>query len=328
MGFVRQGLNGCAAVVATMLLARSGAPDAGRPEPLPARQSETAAPFVARPERTLRHPDGPLQLRLASGNDVPSPWPNAWVYVPTRFDPEAELHVIVMFHGFHNCVASYASKGGLPCTRDGAMRPGYDLAGQMDRAESGAILVVPEVARDEASSDPGKLGEPGALAAFVRELLDDALAPYIGEHRSSDVARLALVASSGGYQALTPALERGGLPVTDVYLLDACYVYRSSPIGSFLFASSDAFAGPRPARRFGVLYSRGAGAFPTSDGMRREAEQWLDKDGLRELGHFTTKRAEPKEDEFEAPVFFVYSHLMHDAIVARYFWQVVRASGL
>jgi len=307
--------------------ARSGAPDQFALR-YPKEAAENVKPAAS--HRVLRT-NGALTFRLASGNDTPDGQPNAWAYVPSRFDPASPLHVIVLFHGFKNCIASYTSRGGQACSNGGPARTGYDLANQMERAESGAILVVPEIAFDQPlSSDPGKLGEPGGLRAFLTELLDEALAPYIGQLRSTDIERLALMASSGGYQALVPALQQGGEKVTDVYMLDACYVYKNSPVGDFLFTSPDDFdpARSHTPRRFGVVYSHGAGAFAQSERMRLYAEDWLTANGRDELGFFSTKKDEPRLDDFRAPVFLIYSHLMHDVIVQRYFWRVVRASGL
>lgn len=316
-----------ACALAVSSLAKSGAPDARLTRPAKrASLDVTAADYRV----GLVRPKGPLTFHLRTGNEPPDGRPNAWAYVPSRFDPSGKLHVIVLFHGFRNCIASYTSRGGEVCQPGGPSRTGYDLANQMERAESGAILVVPEIAFDEVSSEPGKLGEPGGLRAFVHELIDEALAPYVGQHRARDIERLALMASSGGYQALVPALDVGGMDVTDVDLLDACYVYKNSPVGRFLFSSTADFdpkVRPIP-KRFGVVYSHGAGAFEQSETMRENAEAWLESNGRDDLGHFATKREEPKIDDLRAPIFLIYSHVMHDVIVERYFWRIVRASGI
>ena len=241
----------------------------------------------------------------------------------------------VLFHGFRNCIASYVSRGGEVCQPGSTSRTGYDLAHQMERAESGAILVVPEIAFDVVSSDPGKLGAPNALHAFMTELLDQELAPYIGEHRSQDIERFSLMASSGGYQALVPALEHGGEKITDLVLLDACYVYKKSPVGDFIFGNTSDFDPHQHAvpKRFGVIYSHGAGAYEQSEIMRHESEQWLTANGREDLGRFFgefehRRDEEPQLSDFRAPIFGIFSHKWHDVIVERYFWQIVRASGI
>jgi hypothetical protein len=319
------------ALVAT-LIARSGTPDElGRRY---TKSTDETARDSALTKRLL-HANGPLTFHLKAGNEAPGGRVNAWAYIPSRFDAHAPLHVIVLFHGFRNCISSYVSRGGEVCQPGSTSRTGYDLANQMERAESGAVLVVPEIAFDVVSSDPGKLGADGALHAFMTELLDQELAPYIGEHRSDDIERFSLMASSGGYQALVPALDHGGEHVTDLVLLDACYVYKKSPVGDFIFTSPDDFDASKHKvpKRFGVIYSHGAGAFDTSEIMRTDAEQWLTSHHREDLGTFFGKFERPRDEEpqgadFRAPVFAIFSHGWHDVIVERYFWQVVRASGI
>ncbi len=316
----------------TLLLARSGTPDeVGRRYE---KSTDEAPRAVFVPTRVM-HANGPLTFRLASGNDAPGGRPNVWAYIPSRFDPHQPLHVIVLFHGFRNCIASYVSRGGEVCQPGSTSRTGYDLAHQMERAESSAILVVPEIAFDVVSSDPGKLGEPGALRTFMNELLDERLAPYLGEHRSNDIERFSLMASSGGYQALVPALDHGGETITDLVLLDACYVYKSGPVGKFLFTNPNDFdpAAHKIPKRFGVIYSHGAGAFEMSEVMRDEADTWLASAGRSDLGSFfgrfeAPRDQEPQMSDFNAPVFAIFSHRWHDVIVERYFWQIIRASGI
>lgn len=315
-----------------MLVARSGTPDEVGRRYLKSTDETARESIVG---TRLQRANGPLTFHLQSGNEVPGGRVNAWAYIPSRFDAHAPLHVIVLFHGFRNCISSYVSRGGEVCQPGSTARTGYDLANQMERAESSAILVVPEIAFDVVSSDPGKLGEPGALHAFMTELLDKELAPYIGEHRSRDIERFSLMASSGGYQALVPALEVGGEHVTDLVLLDACYVYKNSPVGHFLFSNPDDFdpSKNKVPKRFGLIYSHGAGAFEQSEIMRREASTWLAANDRRDLGSFFGKferprTEEPAMDDFHAPIFAIFSHRWHDVIVERYFWQIVRASGI
>jgi hypothetical protein len=329
-GFARS--CGLLASLVALLVARSGTPDeVGR------RYQKTTDESVRKAEAPSRllHANGPLTFHLKSGNEVVGGRVNAWAYIPSRFDAHAPLHVIVLFHGFRNCIASYVSRGGEVCQPGSTSRTGYDLANQMERAESGAILVVPEIAFDVVSSDPGKLGEPGALHAFMTELLDQELVPYIGEHRSQDIERFSLMASSGGYQALVPALNAGGEHITDLVLLDACYVYKNSAVGRFLFTNPDDFdpAKNKVPKRFGLIYSHGAGAFEQSEIMRDGAEEWLANAHREDLGSFFGKFERPRDeepvmDDFRPPIFGIFSHRWHDVIVERYFWQIVRASGI
>jgi hypothetical protein len=327
------GCHGCSSPTA--------APDTGSPDATDADASihPSSDASDAGVDSGLLHADGPLTFRLASGNDVPENRPNAWAYLPTHFDPAAPLHVIVLFHGFRNCIYSYTAHGGRPCVPSGPKRTGYDVAGQMERANSGAIAVVPEISFNEDTSDPQKLGGKGALRAFLEELIDVALAPYVGPHRSGDVTRLALGASSGGYQALLPVMEVGGVNVTELYFFDALYLepIRGGAVGNFLWASPDEFDPTRPApRRFTVVYTDNGGTTAQSEETARLARAWLADAGRPELGSFedftpshrVPRHPEPTVEDLKPPIAIVYSSSEHDKIMHRDFWTVVAASGI
>ena len=299
--------------------------------PAPPREPDHKPIAAIRDAGPGTHPSATLTFRLEHGFDAPFGKPNAWAYVPTAYDPSAPLHVIVIFHGFKNCIDSYISPHGLPCIPGGGdTRTGYDLPKQMERAGTGAILVVPEIAYAQAASaDPGRLGEPGEFRAFMTELLD-ALGPTIGRHSVTDIERLALMASSGGYQALEPILDHGGLEPTELYLLDAFYVYpESSAIGRFLSKDPKRFdpASPHP-RRFGLLYSRKGGAMPQSEALRSKAREWLHAADEDAIGNFEPSGELPKIDELRPPVYVLKVILMHDHIVERYFWQMIQAGKI
>jgi hypothetical protein len=279
----------------------------------------------------LLHANGPLTFRLKSGNEPPDNRPNAWAYIPTRFDPRKPLHVVVLFHGFRNCIYSYTALGGRPCEPQGPKRTGYDLVNQTEKGESGAIVVVPEIAFNGPSSDPIKLGYKGALRAFLEELLDVALAPYIGEHRSRDIERLALGASSGGYQAMLPALEVGGMKVTELYFFDALYVQpvKGTALGEFLWHDVEEFDPARPVpKRFGVIYTDNGGATTQSVATMNAVKPWLADAGRADWGGFEKRDAEPTVADLSHPIAIVFSGSEHDKIMHRDFWTVMKASGL
>ncbi|CAN5422189.1 hypothetical protein BH09MYX1_BH09MYX1_18620 [soil metagenome] len=317
--------------------------DASEPEtithwPMPAFVSTPAPPREPSSSKSTpaigdagpgTHASATLTFRLEHGFDAPFGKPNAWVYVPTAYDPRAPLHVVVIFHGFKNCIDSYVSPHGLACNPGGGdTRTGYDLPRQMEHAGSGAILVVPEIAYASTSSDPGRLGEPGEFRAFMNELLG-ALGPTIGKHRVEDVDRMALMASSGGYQALEPILDHGGIEPTELYLLDAFYLYPDSAIGRFLSKDPKRFDPlAKHPRRFGLLYSRKGGAMPQSEALRAKARDWLHESDEDALGNFEPSGELPKIDELTPPVYVLKVILMHDHIVERYFWQMIRAGKI
>lgn len=296
-----------------------------RSEPAPNRDGTRPKPTDAAKKE---HPSATLTFRLEHGFDAPFGKPNAYVYVPRAYDPAAPLRIITIFHGFKNCIASYVSPHGQMCLEGHDVGTGYDLPTQMEKAGTGAILVVPEISYGITSSDPGRLGESGEFRAFLTELLD-ALAPTIGRRRVEDIERFALLASSGGYQALEPVLDHGGVPVTDLYLLDAFYLYPDSAVGRFLHGALESYKpGAKNPRRFGILYSRKGGAMPQTEVLRAKAIEWLHAAGEDELGHFDPSGELPTIDELSKPVYILKVILMHDYIVGRYFWQMIKAGGV
>lgn len=271
-----------------------------------------------------------LTFRLRSGTTPPDGRPNAWVYVPRAFDPARPLHVTVLFRGFKNCIRSYVSADGKRCRPGGKIRTGYDVPEQVERSGTSSLVVVPELAYDEPSSDPGKLGDPGGLRAFLTELVEQALAPDLGAHRFADVERVALMASSGGYQALLPALAHGGVEaVRDVYLLDALYV-DAPALNAFVEGHLGDFRpdAERPAR-FAMIYCHhGSGTRKESVGFGARAVARMVEAGLGSWAA-TGEDAEGAPDAvLRAPVVVLGTTRMHDTIVRDYLWKLLAASGI
>lgn len=312
----------CAPIVAATepALARRGAPES--------TTLAAAVGIAGRAPRAVGHEAGlDFTFRLASGVDVPRGKPNVWAYVTSRFDPEAPLRLVVVFRGFLNCIASYTSPRGIPCTPGHPKRTGYDLPRQIERSGVRALVVLPELAYDERSSDPGRLGEPGGLRALLVELLER-LEPVLGRHRLDDVARVAFVASSGGFQALEPVLAGGGVEARELILMDAFYLWNDSAMARFLGDHLGEFdpASPRP-RRFTMIYSPTGGALERSLAFRASAQRWIADAGLTHLARFDAS-GHPAVADFRAPISIARAEMPHDEVVATYLWQVLAASGL
>jgi hypothetical protein len=133
------------------------------------------------------------------------------------------------------------------------------------------------------------------------------------------------MASSGGYQALEPALAYGNVDVREIVMLDGFYLYEGSAVGRFLSEHLDEF---RPssavARRLTVIYTPKGGAWDMSVAFRDKARAWLVRDGLEELGRFGD--GPPSRADLAAPVVVMEAKLEHDEIVAQYLWQALAAS--
>ena len=271
-----------------------------------------------------------LSLHLSTGLYSYLTRANAWVYVPRAFDPKApSLHVVMLFHGHHNCLASYVSAGGRSCTHGEEIRTGYDIAAQVERSGTSAIVVVPQLAFDEASSDPGHLGKVGGLRAFLTELVQDALVPTIGPHRYADVDRVALMASSGGYEALLPALNLGQVDaIRDVYLLDAFYV-ETRTHEAFLRDHLEDFLpnAPHP-RRFGMIFCPKSGTAKQSRRFGERAQSWMAERGQGAHAAYEPRTRHPELDDLRVPVAIYGAALEHDQVVSEYLWRFLAASEI
>lgn len=252
--------------------------------------------------------------------------PGALVHLPPGFDRAQPFGVVVFVHGFENCIANCVETDATSCTPGAAPRSAFGLIDQFDRAHVPAVLVLPEVAYDEATGDPGQLGATNGLRAFLDELFSVQMAPIIGAHTVGDLGRVILLSHSGGYRVAAAAATIGGVPqLREVDLLDSLY-------GSI--ASYDAFVmehvaplQPSPDRygrwRFGSVYTDTGGTDANNVSMAMRATAWVASPDAM-LWDDTYATLAPAD--YGHPLIFKRSELGHDGVVRYYFEQFVRAS--
>ncbi|HEY3352376.1 MAG TPA: hypothetical protein VGQ83_03940 [Polyangia bacterium] len=168
----------------------------------------------------------PATFTLSLPATAPNPsHPEVLVRVPATFAPGGPVNLVVFLHGWSTCVAVVAAAADAPCRPGGKRRPAMDVVAQFDAARVNALLVVPQLAFDAPSSDPGRLGAPGGLRRLVADVLAaPALAPALGARRGlADLGRVVVFAHSGGILPLGRVLLTGGVPVSEAHLLDALY---------------------------------------------------------------------------------------------------------
>jgi len=234
--------------------------------------------------------------------------PNAVVYVPDGYDA-SHPEVVVFLHGFYNCAANVLRGANGTC--GGAVRNAYNLAGQLDAAGKHPLLVVPELAYDRASSDPGELATPGVFAAMVDDLF-----AAMGDRAGSvgDVAHLVIASHSGGYRAAAAIVTTGGKRVDELWLLDS------------LYGETDAFdsfvqAGPA---RFADVYTVYGGTLAASQAMIERAHDWVDASQiLDDRGKRILSDA-----DFAHELVWKLSGLSHDDVPRYYFGRLVATSVL
>ncbi|MGE0737115.1 MAG: hypothetical protein AB7G15_00590 [Alphaproteobacteria bacterium] len=135
------------------------------------------------------------------------------IHVPAHFDAAKPLRVVVFFHGH---VAEIENQ----------LVGEYDLPGQIDASGRNVILIAPQMARNVADSNPGKLARPNGLAELIDEAVGIAArVGGIGRAERIAAAPVILASFSGGYRAAAFSLERGGISqrTAGLLMLDSLY---------------------------------------------------------------------------------------------------------
>jgi hypothetical protein len=171
-----------------------------------------------------RLPDA-VTFRLRNRAFAGSEHPDVAVHVPPGFDATRRPGLVLYFHGWQGCVEAALAPADVACADGGPMRPGSNLAAQVDSARINAVVVAIETRPEAQTGEPGELAMPGAPRDLLQELFTERLSEPIGCAIDVDrFDRVVVLAHSGGYQALASVLETGDLPrITEVILLDSLY---------------------------------------------------------------------------------------------------------
>jgi hypothetical protein len=267
-----------------------------------------------------------VDLRLPS-LPVEEDHPGAVVYIPARFDPRPPIAVVVYLHGLGNCARNVIRAQDGPCGRDGRPRQSANLAAQLEASGRNALLVVPEVAFDQDSNDPGRLGEPEALRTVLAEVLEGLL-PTVPNRGMADLGRLVVACHSAGYRTAAAVAVSGGLPISELHLLDALYG-ETEDFDRWVRAELDLIARLPPRARFASIYSLDAGTLGDSQVMTGRARQWLTEAGLdldALVDDRTTVTWTPAE--FRHGLLFKETGLSHVNVPRFYFGRLLATSVL
>ena len=254
-------------------------------------------------------------LSLPEGNTNSLGRPNVWLHAPAAYRADRPLRIVFVFHGFNNCLESFVAAVGVPCRASDPARTAYDLPAQL--AGTGAIAIVPQLAYDEKSGDPGVLGTPAALEKLTARALEE-----LGR-KNDDVERVAMLAISGGYQTMYATLGAFGDRLHDVFLLDAYYA-EDGPVDAWLWKNRARFAGDTPWH-LGVIYTAIEGTQRASRGLAaRVLASGVDSKTF-------LHNAEPHDvtiDELRTPIAIVYSSREHDDVPRTDLAKAIAASGI
>jgi hypothetical protein len=128
--------------------------------------------------------------------------------IPRHLKRKGKIDLIFWFHGWNNSV-------------DTAMKF-YEIEKQFIASKRNAILVMAETAKNAPDSYGGKLENPGVFKALVTDIM-----VKLKEHRivnqKSGPGNIVLAGHSGAYRIIAFILEKGKVPVEEVYLFDALY---------------------------------------------------------------------------------------------------------
>lgn len=261
-------------------------------------------------------------LAIEAGAFPPAPdHPNAIVAVPPGFDRRAPVDVVVYIHGFNNCITNVLGDTDTECTPGNGVRIATGLAAQLDLAGMNALLVLPEVAYDQASSDPGAFADDGGFRAFLTESLATLPAP-LGPITLDEVAHVIVASHSGGYAAVASIITVGGVDVDEVWLFDSLYGYEAT-FDDWIMSDLASFAG---ARRFATFYTATGGTLDNNYAMADRAAGWVAADPSVLVDDRTT--ATWADATYHHGLLFKASMLSHDGVPQYYVERMVATSDL
>lgn len=270
-------------------------------------------------------PGTTLSLQLEHGAfPVSGDLPNAVVYVPSRFDPSAPFGLVIYLHGWWNCAGNVIAPKNGTCRPGGARHNAYNLANQLEASNRNALLIVPELAFEQASSDPGRFVEDGLFFALVDEALSHLTDPLAGR-TVWDVASIVLASHSGGYKAASGIVSVGGLQIDELYLLDSLYGLEDT-FDAFIEEDPAAFtaAPPEgPTRRFACVYTKFGGTLDRCQAMATRLRE-LAGGGLLDDRTTATLTA----TQYVNGLIFKRTGLSHDDVARYYFARLLATSAL
>ena len=128
--------------------------------------------------------------------------------IPRHFNKTGKIDLVFWFHGWNNNI-------------DTAIKF-YEIEKQFIESKRNAILVMVETAKNAPDSYGGKLENPGVFKALVTDIVTE-LKDHEIINQKSEPGNIVLAGHSGAYRIIAFILEKGKVPVEEVYLFDALY---------------------------------------------------------------------------------------------------------
>jgi hypothetical protein len=277
--------------------------------PANASISDASAPSVA-PHRQA----WTVTLRLATAPYAAHP--DVLVHVPESLSPSTVVPVVVFLHGWFGCLSVIVAAENAPCAPGGPVRYAMDVVAQFDRARIPALLVVPQLAFDAASSAGGRMTESNGLERLLHDVLNDPAVRrrVVPPHADPRIGRVALVAHSGAFVPAAELVAHGGVEIHEIHMLDALYRDRVEFFAWVRAHAADFDPAHGSARRFTVIYTdrEGTGA-RTRETVRRISSML--PDGIRGLAAIDHPLlTSPPDLLWTRPVFALRTAVRHEDI--------------
>lgn len=247
--------------------------------------------------------------------------PNVVAYIPARFDPSQPFGLVVYLHGWWNCADNVIRPKNGACLPGRAAHNAYNLANQLEGANKNAILLVPELAFEQASSDPGRLTEEGLFYELVDETLTQ-LAPDIAGVGTWDATSIVIASHSGGYKAASGIASVGGLWIDELYLLDSLYGLEDT-FDAWVEEDLEAFSASPPTRRLACVYSKTGGTLTRCQAMAGRMDALTERGLLADATSATLTTA-----QYANGLLFKRTGLSHDDVPRYYFGRLLATSSL
>ena len=223
----------------------------------------------------------------------------AAIFIPKGFRETGTIDFVVHFHGWNNTVAGTLSQ--------------FKLIEQLVASGKNAVLIVPEGPRDAPDSFGGKLEDAGGFKNFMAEVAATLRQNSALKQTNFALGNIILSGHSGGYHVMSAIVDRGGLPVKEVWLFDALY----GGTENFL-----AWSDHQPGRLLNIYTDHGGTTNQTGRLMKL----------LQDRGTPFLAKEDSKATSVELQanrLIFLHTDMTHNEVVAKRktFTEFLKASG-
>lgn len=324
------------ALMTLLAIASLGSQCRDRDEAAVARRTSTTVtpPDVSSPVEVTDVPAPPAPVRtvildhlLAAAFDVHS---EVLVHVPESFTGHGPLNIVVYLHGWNNCIRVTAGNEDGSCSDGAAIRTGMDVVRQFDIAARDAILLIPQLAFDQATVRAGRLETQDGFRRMLEEVLArPEVTTTLGSPRTlAEIGRVTLFAHSAAYVPAAAMLARGGVDIHDVFLLDALY-RNLPPFANWAHAHARELLPDVPAyRHFAIIYTDSEGTGANSRALINDLSMNVPP-LLQERTVWSNRTAAPPlAQDLSKPIVLQRTETPHVLIPRSFLAQLLIASGL